>query len=188
VTTNWNDTVLVGAAVTGAASILAFVGSVVADGRRRRIHRQRREYSRAFAAVAAYREFPYVIRRRRASDPEGERVRISTELRRVQQDLSQHLAWLRTESTRVANAYAHLVETTRAATGRAMQEAWEADPISTDQAMNLGDLGIPNTAAPEDAYLTAVCDHLSIWPDWVGRLGRWCRSEPPFVWLRRLRA
>jgi hypothetical protein len=60
-------------------------------------------FSKAFAAAVAYEEFPYVVRRR-ASAPEDERIRISTELRKVREDISYYSAWLFTESRAISEA------------------------------------------------------------------------------------
>jgi hypothetical protein len=62
----------------------------------------------ALAAVAAaYREFVYVVRRRRHDDPAGDRVRITEAMRAVQHDLSRFEAPMKVERAQVvASAYA----------------------------------------------------------------------------------
>src|SRR5579863_10473683 len=64
--------------------------------------RRRKLYAEAYTACMEYKEFPYVIYRRGKSDPEAERLRISTELRNVQKTISYHRAWIKTESDEVS--------------------------------------------------------------------------------------
>ena len=49
------------------------------NGERERLTRRREVFSKAYAAVQKYKEFPYVIARRRKDEPEEERIRISSE-------------------------------------------------------------------------------------------------------------
>src|ERR1700730_4634490 len=89
------------ALVAGAFSVIILALNSFVTGYREGCNRRRDLFSKAFAAVASYREFPYVVRRRRSgsSDTEtDERVRISEDLRRVQQELSYYSAWMATES------------------------------------------------------------------------------------------
>lgn len=82
----------------GVIALLARVLDGVWASRRDAEARRRSTFADAYAAVVAYAEFPYVVRRRRASAPEDERIRISTELRSVQERIAHHCAWLYTES------------------------------------------------------------------------------------------
>ena len=140
--------------------------------------RRRARFAGALSAVVAYLEFPYVVRRRRASAPEDERIRISTELRAVQERLAFHSAWLRTESMRVAFAYDSLVGEARRVVGSEIRRAWETEPIARDDQMNIADIELGTVAPLEAAYLRAVQVHLS-----------WRRFTPTSpVWFARLRA
>ena len=78
---------VVGAVIIGAVSFTVFVLTNWWNGERERLTRSRDVFSKAYAAVQGYKEFPYVIVRRRKDTPEEERIRISSELRRVQADL-----------------------------------------------------------------------------------------------------
>src|SRR5262252_7527444 len=84
---------IVGAPLTAAASLLALAINAWLTAYRERVNRRREMFSKAFAAAVAYEEFPYVVRRQRTSVPEDERIRISTELRKVQEDISYYSAW-----------------------------------------------------------------------------------------------
>ena len=163
---------LIGAAVTGAVSLLIFVVTNWRNGQRERLARSREVCSRAYVAVQEYKEFPYVIRRRRKEAPDEERVRISTELRRVQSDLAFYSAWLRTESRHVHRSYTGLLEQVRSVAGAAMQEAWLEPPIEDDSGMNMPDLGLSALAPYESAYLDEVVHHLTFWPRWLRRIVR----------------
>lgn len=106
------------AAITGAVALLALAINAILTAYRERVNRRREMFSKAFAAAVAYEEFPYVVRRRRISAPEDERVRISTELRKVQEDISYYSAWLFTESWRISEAYETLILQLREMAGR----------------------------------------------------------------------
>ena len=131
------------------------------SGQRELAARRRAQFADALSAVVGYEEFPFVIRRRRVSNPEDERIRISTELRAVQERLAFHSAWLRTESRRVADAYDALLQETRRTAGREMKRAWEMETISQDSQMNVADIDLSAIDPLKTAYLEAVRRHLS---------------------------
>ncbi len=160
--------VLAGALSGAGASFITLVYSSAQDRR----DRHREHFSRALEAVARYEEFPYVVRRRKAGDPEGERVRISTDLREVQADLSYHCTWLLTESREVADAYSALVTDLRARAGRLIHDGWAASPIQDDAEMNIPDIAseLAELQPLKERYLLEVTDHLSVWPRWLRRL------------------
>lgn len=166
---------IVAGAFSGAGASLIIL---VFNSAQERKDRHREHFSRALEAVTRYEEFPYVVRRRKAGDPEGERVRISTDLREVQADLSYHCTWLLTESQQVADAYTALVTDLRAIAGRLIHKGWDAPPMQDDAGMNIPDIAPElNKLRPlKERYLSEVTDHLSIWPRWLRRLLR--RSHP----------
>ncbi len=157
------------AAMMGAVSIATLAVNSWLSGHRERTNRQRDVFSKAFIAAVAYEEFPYVVRRRRVSAPEEERVRISTELRKVQEDISYYIAWLATESRHVAEAYETLIARMREVTGQEIHNAWATLPIESDTEMNMPDLGLGTLRQYKKAYLHAVALHLSIAPQWIRR-------------------
>jgi hypothetical protein len=130
------------------------------------IARRRDLYAKALAACAAYREFPFAIRRRRPDDPVGERQRLSEAIRAVQQDLSFYAAWIQSESIEVSAAYAALLATTRRIAGGYMQAAWTAQAPTTDAEMNISGIDYSEIGPLETAYLDAVRQHLT----WLRRI------------------
>ena len=163
---------IVAGALSGAGASLI---TLVYNSSQERRDRHREHFSRALEAVARYEEFPYVVRRRKAGDPEGERVRISTDLREVQADLSYHCTWLLTESCQVAEAYGALVTEVRAIAGRLIHDGWTAPPIRDDAEMNIPDVApeLAKLQPLKEHYLVEVTDHLSVWPRSLRRLARW---------------
>lgn len=123
--------------------------------------RMRNTCAEAFEAVAAYKEFPYAIRRRRHDTPEAERVRLSEELRHIQARLSYYTAWMRSEDAKLAAAFDDLVANLRRIAGRACHDAWLAPPASADSDMNFpaGVIDLCGLAQYEDAYIAAVKIH-----------------------------
>ncbi|MDP2858551.1 MAG: hypothetical protein Q8P50_11320 [Bacillota bacterium] len=151
--------------------------NAVFSAKRERAARQREEFSKAFAVCVAYEEFPYIVRRRRRDVPEEERVRISTELSRVQERLGYYSVWLAIESRRVSNAYDNLVAKLREIAGTEIRNAWLAAPIDRDSEMNMPDLGLSALRPFKEAYLAEVSDHLSVIPGYVRRLSRRIRHR-----------
>ena len=148
-------------------SVIVFALTALVASVKDRDNRRRDTYARAFQVIAAYKEFPYVVRRRRSGDPSteaDERVRISEELRKVQADLSYYRAWMGTESSRVASTYRALVVEVRRVAGQQIHDAWAEAPISEDKGMNMPDLGLSLLDESEAAFLAAASDHLSFVP------------------------
>ena len=162
----------IAAAITAAASILLLVLTYCWNGHRERLARRRKLFSKAYAVVQDYKEFPYVIRRRRTGEPEEERIRISAELRRVQSILSFYSAWLMTESPHVHRSFSELLGQLHRVAGKAMHEAWLEPAVKDDSNMNMPDIGLSALTRYELAYLEEVVDHLSLRPRWLRRMFR----------------
>ncbi|MXW27202.1 MAG: hypothetical protein F4Z77_13050 [Dehalococcoidia bacterium] len=158
----WVVPLIVGAAVSVVTtlSVQAIVGWWSGPRRRAR-------FADALAAVVAYEEFPYVIRRRRASAPEDERIRIAEKIAEVQERLAFNTAWLRSESDRVADAYDALVAEVRSTAGGEMRRAWQMDPMEADAEANISDIDLSSIDPLKRAYLDAVKRHLS-WRRLIG--------------------
>lgn len=152
------------AAIGGAVSLFALTLNTIISSRRERISRQRREFSKAFAACVAYEEFPYIVRRRRSNAPEDERIRISSELSVIQRELAYYSAWLATQSVSVSRIYETLVTKLREVAGAKIREAWLTPPIDSDSGMNMPDLGLSELKPLKEAYLQEVACHLSAIP------------------------
>jgi hypothetical protein len=132
--------------------------------------RIRATLAEAFQAYAAYREFPYAVRRRRHDQPAEERVRLSDALRDVQTRLTYFEAWTRTEDPRIGATYAELIAELRKIAGGAIRQAWLDAPCADDAGMNIPPKVVDLSALRpfEDAYLAAVVEHLE-------NLSRWWR-------------
>ncbi len=157
---------VVASLVSGSIALLTFWASGVRQERARR----QQLYADALAVLVAYREFAYVIRRRRAPLPGHEevageeRVRISEALREVQKDLVYLKAWIKAERVdEVADRYEELVAHTRRIAGGYMREAWKADPLDNDSGMNIPDIDYEPLKTYERAYLDAVHRSLRFW-------------------------
>lgn len=140
--------------------------------RRENQARQRKQFSEALAAVIAYGELPYMIRRRRADTPEAERVRIAEEIRTIQERLAFNHAWLRSESGVVADAYDNLVSTMKDMAGSEMHKAWKLPATESDGQMNIADIDLSALEPLKSDYLKAVRRHLS----YHQRIRHWLRD------------
>ena len=156
---------LVAAAVTGVVNLWL--------ARRRSLEEERARVrttlAEAFAAYTEYKEFPYAIRRRRHDELPAERVRLSEALRAIQARLSHYQVWTAAEDPVVGARYAELITDARRIAGSAMRDAWLADPITTDAAMNIPTAVIDLSALQprEDAYTAAVQQQLRDMTSWT---------------------
>ena len=123
--------------------------------------RRRERFAEALVAVVAYEELPYVVRRRGSTDPEAERIRISTKIADVQERLAFNAAWIRSESETVADAYDALIAETKRVAGGEMRRAWEMEPIESDKQMNISDVDLKKIQPMKKDYIRAVKHHLS---------------------------
>lgn len=151
---------VISAIIAGAVALIALAVNRITTSVGNRRTRRREAFSEAFAVCVAYAEFPYVIRRRDPSAPAAERLRISEDLRHVQEEMAYYRVWLRGESDTVADAYDHLVARTRQVAGGQMHDAWLAPAVSSDAEMNMPDLGLAQLDEPRNAYVLAVKDAL----------------------------
>jgi len=166
---NWL-TAAIATIVAAAVSALVTLLTNWADGIRQEQARQRGLYADAFAVITAYREFAYVIRRRRPPvDPDDhiaadERVRISEGLRDIQKELAYFAAWIASEAVpRVARDYEALVSETRRLAGGYMRDAWKAPALDDDSGMNISDIDFSPLEPLEKAYLASAQEALGFW-------------------------
>jgi len=162
------------AIIGAAASVFVAAASVLVSNVKERRGRKRDTYGQAFRAVAMYKEYPYIIRRRRGGDDSvaaDERARILLGLQKVQEDLSYFTGWVGTESPRVANSYRELVHQTRVVAGSQMRDAWLAEPNTTDAAMNMPNIGLKALEPYELRFLIEASNDL------VSSLTRWWRQR-----------
>jgi hypothetical protein len=153
----WVAPTIVIAIVALAVSLATFLLS----GRRARLDRQRQVFADAFSAVAEYREYPFIVRRRDPAGPAQERKRISSDLSQVQARLNGFSARLRVEDPYVGARYADLVAATRRVAGKFIREAWNSEAVAVDAQIHSPAWDMSELDAYEDAYLVAVADHLA---------------------------
>lgn len=167
----WVGPAIVAAIVSGVVGLV----TVWLSQRKDRLDRQRQLFAEAYDFSCAYREFPYVVRRKDGSAED--RKRISTALNDVQQALNKHVALLRVEEPTVGAAYQHLVAETRRVAGAAIRDGWDVPAIDCDTAMHVTDVDLGPLEPAELAYLTAVKDHLALAPAWLRRAVRRLTSQ-----------
>lgn len=149
------EAVLIAAAVSACVALLG----IWQGARTARQDRQRRLFGEALAAVMEYREYPYIVRRR-ASDEE--RSDISRALSGVQGSLNRYIAILTIESRSVGNAYALLVEQTRAVAGPLIAEGWDQQPRPSSADMRVSDVDLSELMPVTDAFIRAAKRHLRL--------------------------
>lgn len=160
-----------------SAIIAAFVAALVAlagywqSGRLNRQDRQRQLFAEAYAAVRRYREFPFMIRRRRRED---DVAKLSSELSSCQVLMDQHVGLLLVESAPVGAAYVALVSETRRVAGGEIREAWQAEPLPAGEPPHVVGIDLTPLDEADAAFLAAVRGHLSIVPTRLRNLAqRW---------------
>jgi hypothetical protein len=166
---------VVAAFVAGAVSLSA----LWVAGRRARQDRQRQLFAAAIEACIAYREFPYIVRRRRGDDAAAERVRISGELSEVQRRLESYNAMIRVEAPSVSESYSALVAETRRTVGPQISAGWDQPPPETDEGVHVPDVNVDHLKPFDDSFLVAVGDHLGLLPAWLRRGARRVLSRAP---------
>jgi hypothetical protein len=168
----WSDSAVIAAGVSAVVALsVALLGHAI-SGRREMKTRRRAIYAEAYSWYSAYKEYPYVVRRRRASQPEEERLRISGELNDIQKQLSFYAAWISSESSAVSGRYAQLLSALRRVAGGSIREGWLSPPLASDSGMNITGVDLTELLPVEARYLEAVRDHLSPWPSRIRRLSR----------------
>lgn len=145
-----------------AAGVSAVVALIVLwwNSRQTRLDRQRELFGRAFAAVAAYREFAYIVRRR--DDSNEARTIINRDLSKVQAALHHHEALVRVEAPKVAEHYSELIRQARFIAGDAIRKGWNAEPARSDAHMHIETVDLSPLITYENQYLQEVQRHLSL--------------------------
>jgi hypothetical protein len=132
------------------------------NGDRSERQRKRNLHARALAAIIAYGEMPFMIRRRRWEEAEqsAERVRLSDHFSAVKAEVSTCQVLLAADGDEsLARAYDELVERARETAGQEAHVAWTEPAITTDAEMNMGD--IFDRLTPFRAQLDAFKDDLA---------------------------
>ncbi len=153
--------------------LVAGIVAWFANGIRADRVRRRKLYADAFSALVSYKEFPFMIRRRRAPGPgqenlgNEERLRISTALHEVQEEISNYQAQIKTENDTVSETYEALVTKTREIAGSQMRKAWKQPPLNNDAGMNTT-VNYSALKGLEDDFLGAARKDVQAakWPPW----------------------
>lgn len=157
------NAVLLPAGVALATTLLTTAAGWWWSTRQRRRTDEAQLLADAYAAVLAYREFAFSVRRRDAANPAEERVRLSEQMRTVQERIDHHRGWMRASIRRegLATAYDQLVGETRQIVGASVRAAWNDLPITSDPDMNMPHVAADLAALshPTDAFLAAVRRH-----------------------------
>jgi hypothetical protein len=131
---NWK---LIAPLIAAAIALIGVLITLVVNGRRAERERLRSLYAGGWAAVQAYKEMAFAIRRRNAEDRAGERVRLSEALRDIQENLAYHEALIGNErSGKVAAEYRTLVAKTREIAGGIIRRSWDEEAITSDRDMH----------------------------------------------------
>jgi hypothetical protein len=145
--------------IAAAIALFGVVITLAVSGRRAEHDRLRAMYAGGWAAVQAYKEMAFAIRRRNAEDRAGERVRLSEALRDIQRDLAYHEALIgRVRRGEVGEAYGALVAATRAIAGGIIRRCWDEEPITSDKEMHAPDIAaeLEPLKEIEERYLSAM--------------------------------
>lgn len=149
--------------VSLVVALVVAVSGWLWNARQQRRARDTELFAAAYAALQAYKEFPYVIHRRDPDRPAQERVRISESLRAVQRDLAFHTAWLQLRSDRVSTAYSKLVAETKQVAGQLIHDRWQQPGIGSDEDVHAVDINqrLRELEPAEQAFLEEVRTALS---------------------------
>jgi hypothetical protein len=152
-------------AIWESALVAALVAAVVSlatlwwNSRQARLDRQRELFARAFAAIADYREFAFIVRRRESSGVD--RTTIHRDLSDVQAQLHRFEAMIRVEAPTVAESYSALTAALRRIAGAEIYKGWNHPPADSDVDMHVEDVDLTQLSTWEDAYLDAASNHLT---------------------------
>ncbi|UJA21150.1 hypothetical protein HJD18_13620 [Thermoleophilia bacterium SCSIO 60948] len=129
--------------VAASVGLLGAFVTLWVNGDRAERKRRRELRARALESVLAYREMPFMVRRRRCEPEErsAERVRLSSRLSAIQAELATCEQLIAADGNpRVVNEYSRLVATARSTAGGETHEAWKVEPISADSEVNMPEL------------------------------------------------
>ena len=169
-----------------AIALLGILGTLIINGIRAERQRKRDLHARALAAIIAYGEMPYRIRRRA---PGAEiRARLSDELSLTKAELDTCQVLLAADGDeRLSDAYDDLYKLARTSVGKEAHDAWNTPVITQDIEMNQGELyrrlEAFNTKRGEfaDHLRTATLPRHK-------RSSRWLRTRLPWIiklpWIR----
>lgn len=163
-------------------ALIALAGvlvTLIINGRRAERQRKRDLHARALAAITAYGEMPYRIRRR----PPGaeHRARLSDELSVAKAEVDTCQVLLAADGDeRVSDAYDALYAVARRTAGKEAHQVWKAPVIDSDEQMNQGELyrRLSEFTSQRNAFADDL--RLATLPA-PRRLSRWVRTHWPWT-------
>lgn len=124
------------------SSLVTTVLTHVLSGRSNAAQSRRRAYADALAALVAWYEFPYRVKRRTSDEPA-----VLSGLVDRGHDLQERLAatqmWVRSESAWVGEVFTQVRQRLDREVGPLCKDAWAAPPVTTAADMALGNWGPP---------------------------------------------
>jgi hypothetical protein len=167
---------------TAGAAAVALLGvllTLIVNGIRAERQRRRDLHARALAAIVAYGEMPFRIRRR-APGPEA-RARLCDELSLVKTEADVCQVLLAAEGDeKLSDAFDDLYAIARRTVGVEGHEAWKAPVIEDDEGMNMGPLY--RRLRPFNDALDGFADDLrKATQPRTRRISRRIRSVVPFM-------
>lgn len=111
--------------------------------------RRRDGYAEAVAAVVAWIEYPFRVRRRTSDDPET-LASLVGQGHTLQERLAFSTTWVASDDADNYEAYSRLVQNVKAEVVPLLQEAWNSAPITQAGEMNLNGWGTPEAKAADE--------------------------------------
>jgi hypothetical protein len=144
------------------AALVATFGYMVA-ARAKLLEGRRNTYAEALAAVYAYQELPYRIRRRPDSSA-ATRGELGKAISEVQRDLDFHTSLIRLDSPQLGDAYDALVQASRENGKEYRDNAWEQAPAQGDLAMGFPEIYMYDDEAEVELCIKRMRQHLRLLP------------------------
>jgi len=133
---------------------------------------RRDKYAVALGHLAAWTEYPYMIRRRTSDDAEA-LTRLADLGHQLQIDAACHRGWIAGESRAVGNLYDTWLEHVQAAAAAPASQAWNEGPVTHAAGMVLNGFGPPSAAPAVAAVEAAIAYRFGLrrlmWPSLVAR-------------------
>lgn len=143
-------------AIVGLIATLGAAAISFALGRWNDTSARRREgYSSATKELVAWAEYPYRIRRR-TSDDAAELTRLANIGHELQEALRYRQTWITAENPWVATVFAEVRVDLAGLVGAACEDAWDSDPITNANDMNLNGWGPKGVEAHLQRFESAV--------------------------------
>lgn len=142
---------VIAAGIAAVAAVAVAVTPLWGAARERR----RSRYAAAARILLEWHEFPYRIARR-TSDSADCLAELASMGHELQERLTEHRAWLGSESRRLGGGYGTTADKIRAWVATAAREAWDRPAVKKARAMNLDLTPYPGDITADVATYTAA--------------------------------